>query len=105
MLDFILWSTDNTLEYVMKPYTISLRSIKVKPKASDTPLCACQKKMKRLTLLSVGEKVGQVELRKPTGQVQQSWAQCLHSDPAIPLRGKEYPCPKVHRLEHLKQYY
>ena len=56
----------------MKPYTISLRIIKVKPKASDTPLCACQKKMKRLTLLSVGEKVGQVELRKPTGQVQQS---------------------------------
>ena len=47
MLDFILWSIDNTLEYVMNPYTISLRSIKMKPKASDIPLCACQNKMKK----------------------------------------------------------
>ena len=51
----------------MNPYTISLRSIKMKSKASDIPLCACQNKMKRLTLLSVGEKVGQLELRKPAG--------------------------------------
>lgn len=47
MFHSLLQSIDNTLEYVMNPYTISLRSIKMKPKASDIPLCACQNKMKK----------------------------------------------------------